>query len=490
MERQGGVDTSVDGGGRSSPLASSDNDAVNTSSARVYFGPIQSAEKQRAERVKFGQPTPVRRSARLSSGLLPQSRDVGATGAGQEFAGNDSDQSSGSNTPALAEDLLEEPSSVLAKRILRAWDNPSPPPSPPPQPSSTPTPELDQDDVYAMVADDVERDQNNAKENSEAPREDVYVEEDLITFESFSSSSSAPQMKVMPATPPNPTRSTVDDLLSLSPFQSLPDSQTLHAISIGEEVARESTPSVADEAEVAFTLSNPSDPATSSPIIPAAEATYLCEPEAHIPLVVLTPTPQPEPHTPLRRSTRPRRSVSPFITPLTGLPSKLDLTPSNIVSSTPNTSATRVRKAKAKDADIVKPDNRQEPLNQANAAAATTSLRPPASIIDELLEELNNDIIAQVEVEDNSMVANPKSFSSGAGKPSTPNVKRATHRLGSLSPTSNNMLMQLLPSPGKSPAPVVDDMIGPSPGLETSPSMPASSGQHPRNPQHRSELSI
>lgn len=50
---------------RSSPPLSSDNDEVNTSSARIYFGPLHSAEQKHARRADANQPTPVRRSSRL-----------------------------------------------------------------------------------------------------------------------------------------------------------------------------------------------------------------------------------------------------------------------------------------------------------------------------------------------------------------------------------------------------------------------------------------
>lgn len=57
-----------------SPHSSDDSDAVNTDSARVYFGPLQSPEK------KFAPPpgsarlrTPLRRSTRLSSAAVASS---------------------------------------------------------------------------------------------------------------------------------------------------------------------------------------------------------------------------------------------------------------------------------------------------------------------------------------------------------------------------------------------------------------------------------
>lgn len=61
------VDTYESADPTSSPVLSSDNDEVNTSSARIYFGPIQPAEEKYARRSDVDQPTPVRRSTRMSA---------------------------------------------------------------------------------------------------------------------------------------------------------------------------------------------------------------------------------------------------------------------------------------------------------------------------------------------------------------------------------------------------------------------------------------
>ena len=105
-DTQAVVDTYVDHSGRNSP-ESSDSDAVNTSTARVYFGPPQSAERERAQRVNLGQPTPVKRSTRLASIAALQIQDSSRNVKGNGAAGQESNQTSRSETPATAEDLLE-----------------------------------------------------------------------------------------------------------------------------------------------------------------------------------------------------------------------------------------------------------------------------------------------------------------------------------------------------------------------------------------------
>lgn len=106
----------------------SDTDEVNSSTARVYFGPILSPEKkliaqstaqQRA--YKFDAfVAPLRRSPRLSRAASPRLQSPDAN-AGDDIENNPS----GHHEDPFFQD---EPSSVLAGRIMRAFDNPSPPP--------------------------------------------------------------------------------------------------------------------------------------------------------------------------------------------------------------------------------------------------------------------------------------------------------------------------------------------------------------------------
>ncbi|KAI6005958.1 hypothetical protein EDD15DRAFT_2359080 [Pisolithus albus] len=112
---------------------SSDTDEVNSSTARVYFGPILSPEKKyfvqstaRQRRYESDAlATPLRRSPRLSPAASPRLQSLHGR------ARDDVENSPGGHRQDLScEDplLQDEPSSVLASKIMRAFDNPSPPP--------------------------------------------------------------------------------------------------------------------------------------------------------------------------------------------------------------------------------------------------------------------------------------------------------------------------------------------------------------------------
>lgn len=112
MDSDAVIDASVGESRRSSPFASSDSDAVNTSTARVYFGPIQSAEKKRVRMSNTGQGTPVRRSTRISTAAALQAGEDGhlsitTVGIEPDPEGEQSGQSSGRETPVSGEDMLE-----------------------------------------------------------------------------------------------------------------------------------------------------------------------------------------------------------------------------------------------------------------------------------------------------------------------------------------------------------------------------------------------
>ncbi|KAI0093648.1 hypothetical protein BDY19DRAFT_989202 [Irpex rosettiformis] len=483
-DTQAAVESFVDHTGRDSP-ESSDSDAVNTSTARVYFGPLKSAERERAQRVNPGQPTPVKRSTRLSSIAALQMQDGGRNAVESVVSGQESNQSSRSDTPIIAEDLLEEPS-VLATKVLSACGNPSPPPSPPlePAPTSTSIPELDSDifapinnvsevvdkaTVKDVLPQSLDEEPPQLAGGTQPPMTEFVsepVEEDLIIFDSFSSPSAVPRMRVMPATP-LPSHSTVDDLLSLSPIPPLTTTETIPS---GEDVLaqiipvppRESTPSVVDEAEVAFTLSHDFDAVPPIPSMPPTGAIGHVELNKDVPLVVLTPTAEQEPQTPpLRRSTRPKRSVSPFLLPLTSTPAKIAAHFDSSAPTTPNASSTRKRKAKARASGLTKPLDLGVPAN--DRIETPLASRPPSSTIDVLLEELNKDFLAQAKAQDDHVNGTLEPPLEGSAAPVASTRKPVAHRLGSLSPTSHDVLMQLLPSsdepsntPGDTPTPLPD----------------------------------
>ncbi|KAI5124553.1 hypothetical protein M0805_003075 [Coniferiporia weirii] len=130
----------------SSPTSSgSDNsDAFNSSSAKIYFGPLRSPEKKFAPMPSpapflasgtLGPSTP-RRSPRLSLLPLPSCEEEKPSDHNED-GGRDEDSLSDKQaaTPGTWQsvpihDLFrnDEPSSAIASRIMRAHDNPSPPP--------------------------------------------------------------------------------------------------------------------------------------------------------------------------------------------------------------------------------------------------------------------------------------------------------------------------------------------------------------------------
>ncbi|KAF9227944.1 hypothetical protein BS17DRAFT_746939 [Gyrodon lividus] len=128
-----------------SDISISDTDAVNSSSARVYFGPLQSPEKKfiardivQRQALKVGAfGSPVRRSPRLFC-LPPSQPQQDGRNTHDQDGKSDNDDSDSINdvaaqlsreeTPENDHLPPDEPSSVLASKIMRAQDNPSPPP--------------------------------------------------------------------------------------------------------------------------------------------------------------------------------------------------------------------------------------------------------------------------------------------------------------------------------------------------------------------------
>ncbi|PCH38213.1 hypothetical protein WOLCODRAFT_161386 [Wolfiporia cocos MD-104 SS10] len=280
-----------------SPLssASEDTDAVDTETARVYFGPLKPSEQKYA--AVGAQPTPLRRSARLSSMATPH------VGAGDSDAGTSNAPSrdeSVSRVGTPIEDVLpsDEPSIILASKILRAHDNPSPPPSPPPEVHVSPRLDALFDVSEAFTSEAVPFTTETPIDPAQMTADVAITQPDLITFDSPSTPSRSVHIaqlrptERLDAPPPSllATGATVDDLLSMSPQPPPPAPFMPQAIS--QSVSGETTDSVDSETQVLEALSGEE----SAP----AEQELLVEVERNA-----------DPRTPLRRSTRRRRTSSP-----------------------------------------------------------------------------------------------------------------------------------------------------------------------------------
>ncbi|KIP09140.1 hypothetical protein PHLGIDRAFT_126585 [Phlebiopsis gigantea 11061_1 CR5-6] len=430
--------------GPSSPGTSSDSDAVNTSTSRVYFGPIQPAERRLTRARDSLQNTPIRRSPRHHADSVSQSED--GEGSPNDVMASDLSRP---DTPMLTDDVLEEPPSALATKVMRAWDNPSPPPSP----HASPRPLHNEDEFLQLVTDagpsladsDAEMDTDGAfdpvgkaaaneqPQGSSAPASlprGHFDETDLINFDSFTTAlpSDTPAVQLMPATPPLGAPYTVDDLLASTPLRPPQGfEQVARAPNAAQEgdlfladlksPSHEDTASVDEEAQVLIALSSePKD--VTAPSSPQVSTVALENPEeTSIPATLL----EPALHTPLRRSTRPRRSVSPYFLPLTS-PSKLpDSAQSSPSQPKIEVGPARRRKIKVKEQDDEKVDLVEIPQES-----------PGKNLVDIVLEDVELPAPTL-----NALPADDK----GKGK-----GPEAQQRLGSLSPTSTNLLMQLLPA--------------------------------------------
>lgn len=341
---------------------------------------------------------------------------------------------------------------------MRAWDNPSPPPSPHSSPRGLPT---DEDDIHlalnlrAPSADsDIDIDSNFMQTSvadangQDSPVSNSSVEEqtadmDLINFDSFMSpSTDAPVVNLLPATPPRSLQGapfTVDDLLAPSPLRpphqasttagSHPANMFFEAL---DPINREDTTSVDEEAQVLIVLAD--EPKTPPP--QSSDAGHIDIQEASVVDSLLDPGSQ----TPLRRSTRPRRSASPYFYPLTSSPSKLSDSPSK---PKVEVGPARRRRTKTKETDdVLELDEEEDQMSRVIADVQES----PNKIV-------TNAITSNIERQSATPLAHEKAAQQ---------EPESSQRLGSLSPASTNLLMQLLPS-GTGPDSVVVDPVATDP---------------------------
>ncbi|KAG6832399.1 hypothetical protein H0H92_002667 [Tricholoma furcatifolium] len=144
------------------PSSPDSEDEFNTSQARIYFGPLKSPEKRFASN-----PVLPRRSPRLST---PQPRlpspspspstkqelthDVSSHSQEEEHQATEAVDPTLSRacTPDVELVLQDEPPSALAIRISRAYDNPSPPPSLPIESCQLDTPHISFSPVPSLTS--------------------------------------------------------------------------------------------------------------------------------------------------------------------------------------------------------------------------------------------------------------------------------------------------------------------------------------------------
>ncbi|KAI0646987.1 hypothetical protein C8Q79DRAFT_1118069 [Trametes meyenii] len=323
-----------------SPLSafSSPSQASEASSAatdRVFFGPLRSPEKRFARRAGSAPfRTPVRRSTRLSSAMVslppfPHQRAADQHPSASSSRGGSPDE----------DGVDDEPSVVLASRVLSASGNPSPPPSPPIPPQPGPSVYMD---VQLLDVEDTPQPPNmptiatlddhlgplipiegvpepiamsspvTSRPSSPTPLQHDSADTsqpDLIAFDSFSASDNVTSTFHLPqdreALPGDSRAATVDDLLSLSPHPAATEPLKTLQVETSDQTTSaqpqdETTAPEAEEMEVENSLTIEADAPVASTVNPDVVPFK----EGEDPT---TETPR-ESTPPLRRSTRPRKS--------------------------------------------------------------------------------------------------------------------------------------------------------------------------------------
>ncbi|KAJ7449788.1 hypothetical protein FB451DRAFT_737535 [Mycena latifolia] len=333
--------------------------------SRVYFGPFKSPEKKYIGAglavTQPKNPSPLRRSPRLSSPIPPPSPGPVDDDEGDDpFEGDEDELSrSRSGTPDNDRWHQDEPSSLLASRITRAHDNPSPPPTPlvqdldsgPPTPDRYPT-----HPIPFFIPNSPSPLSRGGSPFSPRPPSSPQntTQPDLISFDSFSTSAD-----LLVTHPIASTSSilldthvpSVDELLSswspsaretpsvsVSPPPSEPDGGNFKGK--GRTSDGSTSEAIEEQAVVdALIFPDAKDLATSGP-----------SPQDAINADV-QPSQDEAPRTPLRRSTRPRRSGTPHAH-LVPLPSSDDEESPARANLTPSSALTKKKRRKGKERDM------------------------------------------------------------------------------------------------------------------------------------------
>ncbi|KAK7014880.1 hypothetical protein R3P38DRAFT_1416261 [Favolaschia claudopus] len=409
--------------------------------SRVYFGAFKSPEKKYLAAASLAvpkpqTPSPLRRSPRLSSPIPGAILDAD-TPQDANFDEQDTDHQDGdfsrsrSGTPDNDRWQGDEPSSVLATRIARAHDNPSPPPAPHDQdfdsaPSTPPIYHPHPIPFVLPIPDSPSPRSRNGSPLVALPRQS-NAQQDLISFDSFSTSidltRTQPVASTSSAPHPQPHIPSVDELLTSwspsarnipTPSVSPCPSDTEGDDAKGKRRADgDLTSEAAEEQRVAEALILPATDADVAPsILSAPSDVIMIETHSVDNDAVRT--------TPLRRSTRPRRSTTPHLVPL---PSSDDESPSR-----PNLTPLAKKRKKAPERSPLVPldtDGQSHPAHMTGGSPVTESDR---------------EMEKRREREERKQA---KAKATG---------QTVFHRqLGSLSPGSANVLTQLLPQSGPSP---------------------------------------
>ncbi|KAG1756805.1 uncharacterized protein EDB91DRAFT_1076736 [Suillus paluster] len=421
----------------------SDSDAVNCSTARVYFGPVQSPEKRliasevtRRRALNGAVDSPIR-SSRLSAFHVPSSQEItDVPDEEDERSDEDADEISDVAAHLSREDTPEndalgqnEPSSVLASRIMRACDNPSPPPrahptiyfglltkdgrTPFPDISAPPSPfrPINLRERLSQFAE-TERAlspqpaQLQASNDQHSPLQDFagnISQPDLISFESCST-----LVKTLPAEPsaeghprgsPIQTSSSIDDLLSQSP-QHPSIIPTPRVDGVEQSSSSDSLDDLPQGRVPADAESRPPPPSSPSPLVATCATPDILKERAR---------------SSVRRSAR-----------LSGTPRPNQITHAQQLSETP--------KLKGKSRAIMLAPEGEKPIAPDEQMVVRGNADPYPDI--------------QRSTEDKERRRSRKRGLNG--KTDTPNLQR---ELGSLSPQSADVLTRLLPSQRSTPLP-------------------------------------
>lgn len=491
---------------------------------QIIFGPSQSPRPDTEQRLLPISQTPFRRSQRLSSPANSRrghhrrtSKSPGPQLSSQVPSSEEDDfQHEGilvdisEGERCIVEDSCMrphsflEPSSALAVRVIRAWDNPSPPPSPPLAPSAdlleifdtdtptnvsgsgTPVPEIIEnneplDDARASAREtQSELPLAPFEDNPLTAQSNSEPDLNLITFDSFTSVPIHPNPDApMPLLPQSATDS-VDALLSQSPNIRLPMPHVMTAgvttplpsaqLIVSPEIAL--TPSMEEEQEVANNLLlPPADHIPSTPLDESARpsSTHTVQVQS-IPLNV-------EPIQPVavrrssRRSQTPLRVPTPLVS--TSSPKRHTLDPSPAILQSQEGGALEVTDNKSR-----KGKEREVPVGPTNSEEGLAD------------HVISGEII-------NEEGARRQSPAPGNGPTSKTKRKSRTkptgfvRELGSLSPSSANVLKQLIPAttPPRSESPQNANLVeDPVARVATPVQLAPQPSLLPTTPEHTSPL--